>query len=64
MSGGILCQKEMFFYESKETFSTSYNKLIDERCELVKENWNDIKYNKLEGISQPKKRCIRAKKEC
>ncbi|QEH70806.1 pseudaminic acid synthase [Cellulosilyticum sp. WCF-2] len=62
-TGEILCQKEMFFDEGKETFSTSYNKLIDEICELFKENWNDIKCNKIEGIPQPKKGTYHTKKQ-
>ncbi len=52
-TGAILCQKEVFFDENKETFSTSYNKLMNEIYELFKENWYDIKCNKIKEMPQP-----------
>lgn len=45
-TGKILFQKEITFDES-DTLKSTYNKLQTELVELVKENWNDIKYNKV-----------------
>ena len=41
-TGPILVQKELFFDESKETFASSYEKLMHEIQVLFKENWSTI----------------------
>ncbi len=51
-TGDILCQKELFFDEKKETFSSSYEILIDEIKKLFKENWEAIKTEKIIGKPQ------------
>lgn len=50
-TGDILCQKECFFDETKETFASTYDTLCNEIKALFKENWENIKA----GILQPKK---------
>lgn len=50
-TGDILCQKEMFFDESKETFASTYDTLIGEMKALFRENWDNIKA----GAISPKK---------
>ena len=42
-TGDILCRKELFFDETKESFATTYDTLIGEIKELFKENWEAIK---------------------
>lgn len=51
-TGDILCQKELFFDETKETFASSYDTLIREMKELFKENWDGIKAGTLEPKRQ------------
>jgi len=46
-TGEILCQKELFFNEESETFTTTYLMLLEEIQELFKENWDAIKNGKL-----------------
>ncbi len=46
-TGDILCQKEVTFDESKETFATSYNRLLSEMEKLFCENWQAIKEGQL-----------------
>jgi len=46
-TGDILCQKEVWFDEEKETFASSYNRLLCELKELFKENWEKIKNGSL-----------------
>ena len=41
-TGPILAQKRIIFDESKETFASSYEKLILEIQMLFKENWSSI----------------------
>lgn len=41
--GDILCQKELSFDETKETFATTYEKLNTEMTALFCENWEKIK---------------------
>lgn len=41
-TGPIIAQKELFFDEEKETFSSTYNILQKEIVELFKECWGDI----------------------
>lgn len=51
-TGDILCQKELFFEESKESFASTYDTLIREITELFKENWEEIKAGKLTPMRQ------------
>lgn len=48
--GRILCQKELHFDETKESFASSYDKLQLEICQLFKENWENIKHQRIEGF--------------
>ena len=41
-TGKILYQKQCFFDEKKETFSTSYDKLNEAIVKLLKEKWDEI----------------------
>lgn len=50
-TGDILCQKELSFDETKETFASTYDALIGEIKELFKANWENIK----NGTLKPKK---------
>lgn len=49
-TGDIYCQKECFFEEDKETFASTYEKLLGEIKALFCENWQGIK----EGRMKPK----------
>ncbi len=51
-TGAILCQKELFFEEDKETFESTYNTLQKEIIQLFKENWPDIRDGKMLPIPQ------------
>jgi len=51
-TGDILCQRELFFEEEKETFASSYDKLIEAITELFKENWEAIKDGKILPVKQ------------
>lgn len=46
-TGAILCQKELFFAEEKETFVSTYDTLQKEMIQLFKENWTDIRDGKI-----------------
>lgn len=46
-TGDILCQRELFFDEERETFSSSYDKLLAAIKELFRENWEKIKAGEL-----------------
>ncbi len=50
--GDILCQKEVFFDEKKETFASAYNVLNREIQELFRENWEDIKAGRIVPVKQ------------
>lgn len=50
-TGDILCQKELFFDENKETFASTYDKLLLEIKQLFREKWTEIK----EGRVSPQK---------
>lgn len=41
-TGDIIAQREVFFDENKETFSSSYDRLQTEIVELFKENWQEL----------------------
>jgi len=46
-TGAVLCRKELFFDEEKETFASTYDALLDEMKKLFMDNWKDIKAGKL-----------------
>ena len=46
-AGDILCQKELFFDENKESFASTYDELLTEIKTLFKENWESIKAGKI-----------------
>ncbi len=50
-TGDILCQKELFFDEEKESFASTYDALLAEIKVLFKENWEAVK----SGTLAPKK---------
>ena len=50
--GDIYCQKEMEFDETKETFASSYNRLIEEMTALFREKWDEIKSGSLKPYPQ------------
>ncbi len=50
--GEILCQKELFFDEEKETFASSYDKLITAMNELFMENWASLRDGKIVAKAQ------------
>lgn len=51
-TGDILCQKEFEFDESVETFSSSYEYLLNAIVELFKEKWMVIKSGELKAVPQ------------
>ncbi len=51
-TGDILCQKEVKFDESEETFTSSYEKLMQEVKDLFKENWEDIREGRITPVKQ------------
>lgn len=51
-TGDIILQKEVTFDESKETFSSTYNKLIQEMNALFLDNWDKIKSGQIEACKQ------------
>lgn len=61
--GRILCQRELKFDETKESFSSSYEKLQTAICELFKENWCKIKSGQLEGFLPTQKGTYHTMKE-
>jgi methionyl-tRNA formyltransferase len=50
--GALLCQKQMEFDESIETFSSTYTKLNDAIVKLLEDNWDDIRNQRLESKPQ------------
>ena len=42
-TGDILCQREIEFDESNETFASTYDRLLEEMQQLFCENWGEIK---------------------
>nr|WP_300807705.1 formyltransferase family protein [uncultured Acetatifactor sp.] len=46
-TGDILCQREIVFDEEKETFASSYDRLLAEIQELFRENWEDIREGRI-----------------
>lgn len=53
-TGDILCQKELFFDEEKESFESSYEILQKEIIKLFKDNWTFIKNGKITAQKQGK----------
>lgn len=51
-TGDILCRKELFFDEEKETFSSTYDKLLREIVCLFQKNWQDIRAGKIQPSKQ------------
>lgn len=51
-TGDILCQKELCFDEEKETFATTYDKLLEEMKQLFKENWQAIRAGEIKPVKQ------------
>lgn len=51
-TGDILCRKELFFDETKESFATTYETLLVEIKELFKENWEKIKNGQIKALKQ------------
>ena len=51
-TGDILCQKEMFFDEGRETFASTYDKLLAEIMQLFRENWRAIKAGEVTAVPQ------------
>lgn len=48
--GAILCQKELCFDETRESFSSSYDKLQNAICSLFKEHWDALKQCQIKGF--------------
>lgn len=51
-TGDILCRKELFFDEGRETFASTYEKLLAAMKELFYENWDAIKAGKITAQKQ------------
>lgn len=51
-TGDILCQKELIFDETKETFASSYETLLMEIKQLFRENWDQIREGHLQPVKQ------------
>lgn len=51
-TGDILCQRELFFDEEKESFASSYDKLIETITELFIENWEALKRGEILPVKQ------------
>ena len=51
-AGDIYCQKEILFDETKETFASSYQKLIEAMTVLFEEQWEEIKSGRCKTFPQ------------
>ncbi len=51
-TGDILCQRQLTFDESRETFASTYNQLLAAIQELFQENWEKIEAGELEPRRQ------------
>lgn len=51
-TGDVLCQKEIQFDESRETFASSYERLLEELKGLFRENWEAIRAGRLAPVRQ------------
>lgn len=52
-TGDILCQREIEFDESSETFASTYDRLLEEMQQLFCENWEKIKRGEIQPRTQP-----------
>lgn len=52
-TGDILCQREIEFDESSETFASTYDRLLEEMQQLFCENWEKIKGGEIQPRPQP-----------
>lgn len=52
-TGDILCQREIEFDESSETFASTYDRLLEEMQQLFCENWEEIKGGEIQPRPQP-----------
>lgn len=52
-TGDILCQREISFDEERETFASSYDRLLEEIKTLFRENWEKIREGVLMPVKQP-----------
>lgn len=50
--GDIICQRQVVFDESVETFASTYVKLNNEIVKLLQENWEQIKSGQIKGKMQ------------
>ena len=46
-TGDILCQRNVVFDENRETFASSYDRLLEEIKHLFMENWDGIRDGKI-----------------
>ena len=51
-TGDVLLQKELFFDESKETFASTYDKLMEEIKGLFREHWQELRAGKITPVRQ------------
>lgn len=51
-TGDILCQRELHFDETQESFSSSYDKLLEAMKELFRENWQKLRSCSLSPVKQ------------
>ena len=51
-TGEILCQKEVYFDETRETFASSYDRLLQEIKSLFREHWEEIRDGRITPVKQ------------
>lgn len=62
-TGDILCQREVAFDEDRETFASSYERLLEEIKSLFRENWEDIREGRIVPVKQSGGGTLHRKKE-
>lgn len=62
-TGDILCQREVVFDEERETFASSYERLLEEIKSLFRENWEDIREGRIVPVKQSGGGTLHRKKE-
>lgn len=62
-TGDILCQRELFFDEEKETFATTYQALLEAMVQLFQENWEDMKNGRIQPVKQQGEGTVHRSKE-
>ena len=62
-TGNILIQKELFFDEEKETFASTYARLLEEIKTLFKDNWPAIKAGSITPVRQTGQGSVHRMKE-